>query len=102
MRTNQFQYGLKISEYSYLLEDDYIKQKAARIIEKKENSIYPIFHFSFLGTQKREQKYIFLICIINKFLLVNLGEGVDILYFINLFLRMRICWKNVYKNRCLI
>ena len=22
MRTNQFQYGLKISEYSYLLEDD--------------------------------------------------------------------------------
>ena len=27
MRTNQFQYGLKISEYSYLLEDDYIKQK---------------------------------------------------------------------------
>ena len=27
MRTNQFQYGLKISEYSYLLEDDYINKK---------------------------------------------------------------------------
>lgn len=54
MRTNQFQYGLKISEYSYLLEDDYIKQKAARIIEKKGK--FDISDISFFFSRYAEER----------------------------------------------
>lgn len=35
LRTNQFQYGLRVSEYSYLLEDEYIQKKVSAIIEEK-------------------------------------------------------------------
>lgn len=85
LRTNQFQYGLRISDYSYLVEDKYIQKKYLQLLHKKESLIYQILHFSFRFIQMREQKNNFLICIRKIFFHVNMEEVADIRYSMNIF-----------------
>lgn len=60
MRTNQFQYGLRISEYSYLLEDEYIQKKVSSIIQEKGKfDISNIAFFFSKYTDERAKKLFF-------------------------------------------
>lgn len=60
LRTNQFQYGLRESEYSYLLEDEYIQEKVFAIIEEKGKfDISNIAFFFSTYTDERAKKLFF-------------------------------------------
>jgi len=60
LRTNQFQYGLRISDYSYLIEDEYIQKKVSAIIaEKGKFDISNIAFFFSVYTDERAKKYFF-------------------------------------------
>ncbi|MCM1439553.1 MAG: RNA-directed DNA polymerase [Roseburia sp.] len=60
LRTNQFQYGLRISDYSYLVEDKYIQKKVSAIIAEKEKfDISNIAFFFSVYTDVRAKKYFF-------------------------------------------
>lgn len=60
LRTNQFQYGLRISDYSYLVEDKYIQKKVSAIIaEKGKFDISNIAFFFSVHTDERAKKQFF-------------------------------------------
>lgn len=60
LRTNQFQYGLRTSEYSYLFEDTYIHKKVSSIVAKKGTfDISNIAFFFSVYTDERAKKYYF-------------------------------------------
>lgn len=60
LRTNQFQYGLRVSEYSYLLEDEYIQKKVSAIMEEKgEFDISNIAFFFSTYTDERAKALFF-------------------------------------------
>ena len=60
LRTNQFQYGLRVSEYSYLLEDEYIQKKVSAILEEKGKfDISNIAFFFSAYTDERAKQFFF-------------------------------------------
>ena len=59
LRSNQFQYGLRISEYSYLTENQYVNEKVNYLIQKKGgfNASDISFFFSKYADERAKRVY---------------------------------------------
>ena len=59
LRSDQFQYGLRISEYSYLTEEQYVKEKVNYLIQKKGgfNASDISFFFSKYADERAKREY---------------------------------------------
>ncbi len=60
MRSDQFQYGLRISDYSYLTEDEYVTEKVHSIIQGKGGfNINDLSYFFSVYSEERAKRLIF-------------------------------------------
>ena len=75
MRYNQFQYGLRNSEYSYLFENDYVNEKAKQLIEKKGGFNISDLSLYFSNYLDDRAKDIFFEYFSKEIFTSNLGRG---------------------------
>ena len=99
LREGQFQYGLRQTEYSYLLEDQYIRTKVDLIINKKEKfdiSNVPFFFSKYTDDRAKEQ---FFRTYATEIFSSNKGRGSAFTIFYNYVLENRdILERSLYHN----
>ena len=75
LRSDQFQYGLRISEYSYLTENQYVKEKVNYLIKKKGGFNVSDISFFFSKYADERAKRVYFSQFSQQILSCNYGRG---------------------------
>ena len=99
MRYNQFQYGLRNSEYSYLFENDYVNEKAKQLIEKKGGFNISDLSLYFSNYLDDRAKDIFFEYFSKEIFTSNLGRGSGYQLFYKYILKKQNILKKCLSNQ---